>query len=96
MAIGWLRVRNVSSDPVEILPQKRTRQELGRPVKLAAGADLTVPYRLVQISSTLSQTKPQFRGAWCFCVVRGDPNSVEIVNYATNSGYGKDNLLGMV
>jgi len=81
MAIGTLRIKNTSStDPVELKAQKRISSEFGKELVMAPGADRTISYR----------------GAWCFCVTRGDPKSVVIAHVSTNSGSEKDDLVGMV
>jgi len=81
VAIGWLCIKNTSrTAPVELVAQKRISADFGKPLVLEPGAERIVAYR----------------GAWCFCVTQGDPDSVLITHVSTNSGSDKDDIMGMV
>lgn len=81
VATGWLRVQNTSeSEAVELVAQKRTSSHIGRSLILLPGAEKVIAYR----------------GAWCFCVTIGDPQSVLIAYVCTHSGADKEDLMGMV
>jgi len=81
VAVGWLRLQNVSQDQtVEVVAQKRLSSHVGRSLVLTPGQEQVVAYR----------------GAWCLCVVSGDPQSVIISSISTNSGADKEDALGMV
>eukprot|EP00026_Physarum_polycephalum_P002717 Phypoly_transcript_02725.p1 GENE.Phypoly_transcript_02725~~Phypoly_transcript_02725.p1 ORF type:complete len:787 (+),score=137.98 Phypoly_transcript_02725:291-2651(+) len=78
---GWLRVQNTSeSEAVELVAQKRTTSQIGRSLVLLPGDEKVIAYR----------------GAWCFCVTVGDPQSVIIAYVCTHSGADKEDLMGMV
>jgi parvulin-like peptidyl-prolyl isomerase len=81
VSTGWLRVRNISeAETVELVAQKRTSSHVGRNLLLGPGEEKIVAYR----------------GAWCFCVTSGDPQSVLIAYVCTHSGGDKEDLMGMV
>lgn len=81
VATGWLRLQNNSdTDPAELVAQKRLSHHLARSIVLAPREERVVAYR----------------GAWCLCVVAGDPQSVVISYVSTNSGADKEDAMGMV
>lgn len=81
LATGWLRIVNLSeSDEVELVAQKRISDHVGKSLTLSPGEEKVVAYR----------------GAWCLCVMDGDPKSVMIAYACTNSGGDKEDLMGMV